>query len=195
MNKSKKELRRSVLQLRQQYTEEECDQWSRQIAELFFNNTFFDLSKVKYLHLFLPIRHKNEVDTFPILHKLLEEYPSIHVVLSISDFEECTMSHFIYTKNTELKKNKYGIPEPITGDPVDSSLIDIVLVPLVVADKQGNRIGYGKGFYDRFLVSCRTDCKKIGLSFEAPVEQIFPEEFDIPLDFCITPDKIYTFKN
>lgn len=191
---NKKELRTSVLLKRQHYTEEECDLWSRRIAEQFFTNPIFDLSKVRYLHLFLPIRHKNEVDTFPILHKLLEEYPSIHVVLSVSDFEACTMSHFIYTKNTALKKNNYGIPEPATGEPVDSSLLDIVLVPLVVADKQGNRIGYGKGFYDRFLISCRPDCKKTGLSFEAPVEQILPEEFDIPLDFCITPNQVYTFK-
>ena len=57
-----------------------------------------------------------------------------------------------------------------------------------------NRIGYGKGFYDRFLPSCRPDCKKIGLSFEKPVPEIIPDEFDIPLDFCITPEKVYDFK-
>jgi len=69
-----------------------------------------------------------------------------------------------------------------------------VLVPLLSFDKKGFRVGYGKGFYDRFLMQCKSDCIKIGLSYFDPIDVIDDaDEFDVPLDFCITPQKVYVF--
>jgi 5-formyltetrahydrofolate cyclo-ligase len=190
---NKNELRKSALLQRQQYSEEKCAQMSNEIADLFLDNSFFDLSKISYLHIFLPIQHKKEVDTFPIFTKVLSLFPQIKIVLSKCDFTDCSMTHFLYSKDMELKENAYGIPEPVSGTEINPGLLDMVLVPLVVVDQKGNRIGYGKGFYDRFLTACKPDCKKVGLSFENPVTLIPAEPFDIPLDFCITPEKIFTF--
>ncbi|MGC4022748.1 MAG: 5-formyltetrahydrofolate cyclo-ligase, partial [Cyclobacteriaceae bacterium] len=72
--------------------------------------------------------------------------------------------------------------------------IDIVIVPLLAFDAAGNRVGYGKGFYDQFLKTCRKDCKKIGLSlFEASQDLISNEEHDVKLDYAITPKGVTSF--
>ena len=104
------------------------------------------------------------------------------------------MTHFLLTENTRFIKNDYGIPEPVNGLEVPVSKIDVVFVPLLAYDKKGNRVGYGKGFYDRFLKKCRPDVIKIGLSFFEPEEQIEDISLDdVKLDFCVTPYGVYGF--
>ena len=100
------------------------------------------------------------------------------------------------TQNTKIKKNEYNIPEPISGLSVPNEMIDVVFVPLLAYDKQGNRIGYGKGFYDKFLSECKPKVVKIGLSFFEP-EEIIEDVYqnDIKLDFCVNPEQIINFKN
>ena len=72
--------------------------------------------------------------------------------------------------------------------------IDLVIVPLLCFDKKGNRVGYGKGYYDRFLKQCRKDCIKIGFSYFDPIDQVEDiNKFDVKLDYGITPDAIYQF--
>ncbi|MDP2160837.1 MAG: 5-formyltetrahydrofolate cyclo-ligase, partial [Flavobacterium sp.] len=91
-------------------------------------------------------------------------------------------------------KNDYGIPEPVDGLEVPVAKIDVVFVPLLAYDKNGHRVGYGKGFYDRFLSECKPTTIKIGLSFFEPedlIEDVF--ESDIQLNYCITPQTIYIF--
>ena len=97
------------------------------------------------------------------------------------------------TEITILPREKH-IPEPKQGIPTPTDKIALVIVPLLAFDKSGARVGYGKGFYDKFLKGCRPDCKKIGLSFFEPIEQISDtNEFDINLTHCITPNKLYQF--
>jgi 5-formyltetrahydrofolate cyclo-ligase len=104
------------------------------------------------------------------------------------------MSHFLLTDNTKIKKNEYNIPEPISGLPVPTEMIDVVFVPLLAYDKQGNRVGYGKGFYDKFLSQCKPDVIKIGLSFFDAEEQIDDIlETDVKLNFCVIPNNTYLF--
>jgi 5-formyltetrahydrofolate cyclo-ligase len=104
------------------------------------------------------------------------------------------MNHFLLTDNTVIKKNAYNIPEPIDGIEVPSTKIDVVFVPLLTYDTKGSRIGYGKGFYDRFLAECKPDVIKIGLSFFPPETIDFESDStDIGLDFCVTPEKVYEF--
>ena len=104
------------------------------------------------------------------------------------------MTNYLLTDNTTIKKNKYNIPEPIEGIEVSNDKLDVVFVPLLAFDKKGNRVGYGKGYYDTFLKTCRPETLKIGLSFfEAENKITDINENDIPLDFCITPKQVYSF--
>lgn len=148
-----------------------------------------DFSDIKSIHVFLPIVKKREPDTFLIIDWLQENHPEIHIVVSRSNFEDHSMSHHPFSK-ADLKENAYHIPEPQTTT-VFEGKIDMVLVPLLAFDEKGYRVGYGKGFYDRFLSEIET--KKVGVSlFEAQSDEISNvHEDDIRLDFCITPKQVY----
>ncbi|NQY04849.1 MAG: 5-formyltetrahydrofolate cyclo-ligase [Flavobacteriaceae bacterium] len=145
-----------------------------------------------YFHLFLPIKEQLEINTEYILHVLHAK--DKEVVISKSDFETLEMVNYLLTDNTIIKKNSYNIPEPVDGIEVPIEKIDIVFIPLLAFDILGNRVGYGKGFYDRLLTQCNSNCIKIGLSFfeaEAKITDVF--DTDIPLDYCVTPERIYEF--
>lgn len=143
-------------------------------------------------HLFLPIVEKKEVDTEVLLNVLLGRDKT--VVVSKSDFTTGTMQHFVLEEHTLIRKNAYGIPEPVSGIPIEVTDIDVVFVPLLAFDVSGHRIGYGKGFYDRFLAECRKDVVKVGLSFFA-AEPAFADvlDTDVALDYCVTPERVYRF--
>jgi len=115
-------------------------------------------------------------------------------VISKSDFETGLMTHFLLTDNTVIKKNSYNIPEPVDGIEISNDNLEVVFIPLLAFDTLGNRVGYGKGFYDRFLANCKPETIKIGLSFfEAETEITDVFESDVKLDYCVTPEKIYSF--
>lgn len=144
-----------------------------------------------FYHLFLSIPEKKEVDTSFLLTVLQGKDKNI-VLPSVRD--KGHLEHTLLTDATELKISALGIPEPVSGLSVTPEMLDLIFVPLLCFDIVGNRLGYGGGYYDRFLSQCRPDAKKIGLSFFGPLPRIPDiEETDIPLDGCITPDKYYTF--
>lgn len=147
-----------------------------------------------YLHTYLPVKEQNEVNTFPIQDYLKFANPGLQVVIPKTNASNRSMTHYLYDEKTVLKYNKYHIPEPENGQCVAPEDIDMVLVPLLIFDLKGYRVGYGKGYYDRFLAQCRKDVIIAGLSFfEAENEIDDINEMDIPLTFCITPQKIYEF--
>jgi len=188
----KARLRKDMLQKRLGYQAEEIAERSNQIAANFFDH--FALENIKAIHIFLPIQLKNEIDTWPIIRKLHTDYPDIQVVASVSDLREFTLTHHWLLPETELVENKWGIPEPQGAEPVAIEKIDMVLVPLLAFDDLGHRVGYGKGFYDRFLNLCRPDTIKVGLSLEEQVTEIADTHpGDAALDFVITPAKVYKF--
>ena len=189
MNKS--DLRKVYLEKRLRFSAHEVEKRTEEIEKLFFQS--FDLSPIRFLHIFLPMQGKNEMNTWTIVESLQRFYPATHVVLSKSNFSDFSMKHYLFDRQTILH-NQYGIPEPEGGIEIRPEQLDMVLVPLLAFDLQGNRIGYGKGFYDRFLSQCKKDCIKIGLSLEEPVlEKIETSEYDVSLDHCITFEKIYSF--
>ncbi len=146
-----------------------------------------------FYHVFLSIEEQKEVNTDPIL-SLLSGMDK-NIVISKTDFEMGTMQHFLLTDNLSIIKNAYNIPEPIDGIPIPNESIDVVFVPLLAFDTQGDRVGYGKGFYDRFLGQCKPNTVKIGLSFfepEAKITDTYPS--DIKLDYCITPKTTFSLK-
>jgi 5-formyltetrahydrofolate cyclo-ligase len=104
------------------------------------------------------------------------------------------MTHYLLTDNTIIKKNNWNIPEPENGLQVNESKLEVIFIPLLAFDVQGNRIGYGKGFYDVFLKKC-PGAIKVGLSFFHAEEELFNDINSkyIALDYCITPNKIYKF--
>lgn len=148
------------------------------------------------VHTFLPILSKREPDTFQIIAWLRDAYPSIRIVAPrIVDANRGPAAHYLWEAHDALEVNKWGIPEPVGGKRVGPSDIDTVLVPLLAVDLVGHRVGYGAGWYDRFLANCRPDAQKIGLSLFEPVERITDvQPTDIALDACIVPDGVYWFR-
>lgn len=112
----------------------------------------------------------------------------------LKDIYSAEMNAMTANSDTKFITNSYGIPEPTQENEISPELIDMVIVPLLYFDKSGNRVGYGKGYYDRFLKKCRKDCLKIGFSYFSPAEPIEDiNEFDVPLDYGICPDTIHEF--
>ncbi|WP_313805501.1 5-formyltetrahydrofolate cyclo-ligase [Flavobacterium sp.] len=186
---TKKELRIKYKNERKKLSFDEIQFNSLEIANLCLGLPIWEKT---YFHLFLPIEEQREINTEYILQILAGRDKEI--VIAKADFESRKMTHFLLTDNTKIKKNDYGIPEPVDGLEVPVSKIDVVFVPLLAFDQKGHRVGYGKGFYDLFLAECKPDVIKIGLSYfnpEAVISDI--DGHDIKLDFCITPDGIYEF--
>lgn len=186
---NKKDLRIKYKELRKSLSEEELKEKSLAVANRLIHLPIWEKN---YFHIFLPITEQKEIDTEFILHLLAGKDKEI--IVSKSDFETRKMTHFLLTDNTKFKKNEYNIPEPVDGIEVPSSKIGVVFVPLLAFDKNGHRVGYGKGFYDKFLSECKDDVLKIGLSFfeaEAKIGDVF--ENDVKLNICITPNKTYMF--
>jgi 5-formyltetrahydrofolate cyclo-ligase len=184
----KKDLRLQYSTLRKNVSEHSLLNSSLSIANRLLQLSIWNF---EYYHIFLPIASKKEVDTSFILSILQGKDKNI-VLPKIKN--QIALEHFLLTDNTKLKANSWGVPEPVEGIEVPLHKIDVVFVPLLAFDKSGNRVGYGKGFYDNFLSDCRNDIVKIGLSlFEAENEITDVFENDIPLDYCVTPEKIYSF--
>ena len=186
---TKAELRKTYKKRRDDLSEDAIDTFSLAIANQLLKLSIWSHS---FYHIFLSIEEKKEVNTDYILNILSGKDKNI--LISKSDFETGGMTNYLLTDNTIIKKNAYNIPEPVDGIEISNNKIDVVFIPLLAFDTQGNRVGYGKGFYDRFLANCKPETLKIGLSFfeaEAEISGIF--ESDIRLDYCVTPAKIYKF--
>ena len=146
------------------------------------------------MHTFLPIKKNKEPDTWLIIDRIKTKFPNIRLSLPKVNHETGELVNFYWEGTDQIIENKWGISEPRQGTVIPPDKIDMVLVPLLVFDQEGNRIGYGKGYYDRFLSLCRKDCKKIGISFFPPVELISSkEDHDQKLDSVITPERSYEF--
>ncbi|MBN9294848.1 MAG: 5-formyltetrahydrofolate cyclo-ligase [Flavobacteriia bacterium] len=185
----KDELRKIFLEKRAQLSDLETFELTREISGQVFENFSF---ANKTVSLFLSITNKKEVNTSLILRELLDD--NCRIAIPRSDFSTSEIEHFLYEGEEQLEINKYGIPEPQYGTTVRPEEFDIVFVPLLCFDEKGYRVGYGKGFYDRFLSQCKKECMIIGLSFFEAVEEIEGiHENDVPLQYCVTPHHLYHF--
>ena len=144
-----------------------------------------------YYHLFLSITEKKEVDTSFIMSILQGKDKNILLPKMLDDLN---LVNYLLTDSTPIKKNRWNIPEPLDGIEVPAEKIDVVFLPLMAFDEEGHRVGYGKGFYDVLLNKCRPDVVKVGLSLFKAEEKIADiDTHDIPLNYCITPGRIYSF--
>ncbi len=186
---TKAEIRKLYIAKRKQLSQADYDLLNQSLLKQFQQ---LDLSTVEVIHLFLPIHARKEPDTFLIRQWLEVNHPQIGRVFPKADFAHHTMQNFADNESLELAINAFGIPEPITGNLVETTQIDLMLIPLLAFDKQGYRVGYGKGFYDRFIAQCRPDVRLIGLSFFEPVDQIDDlNPFDRKLNECLMPGQHY----
>lgn len=187
----KNTVRKEYLQRRMEMQEEELQQ---QIALMAFNFRKLVLPPVKYLLSYFPLANRREFDITVCEDILKQQNPALQVAWPRLEVHTSDMEACLVEKGGLFLKNKFNVLEPISGVIVPPEQIDMVFVPLVAFDSNGYRVGYGKGYYDRYLVRCRPDATKIGFSFFEAVESIEDiNEFDVPLNFCITPYRIYEF--
>ena len=185
----KNEIRLKYKELRRSLSENQIEELSLAIAN---EVLLLPIWEKTYFHIYLPIEEQKEVNTEYILHLLSGKDKEI--CISKSDFETRKMTSILLTDSTKIKKNNYNIPEPVDGIEVPSNKIEVVFIPLLAFDKKGNRVGYGKGFYDKFLAECHPNTIKIGLSFFEPEELISDvTTSDIQLNYCVTPNKVFKF--
>jgi 5-formyltetrahydrofolate cyclo-ligase len=150
--------------------------------------TWLDTVDRSVIHIFLPIEKNKEPDLRPLLKSLWQR--GYQLMVSSTDFEKRTLSHYHLEQTTRFEKNTMGIPEAINGNQADFADVDLVLVPLVAADGKMNRIGYGGGFYDRLLAE--TKATKVGLNLAPLVDELFhTDHWDVPLDLIITPKQTW----
>ncbi|WGQ07800.1 5-formyltetrahydrofolate cyclo-ligase [Pedobacter gandavensis] len=187
-NMDKASIRKQILPIRKALSPEEVQELTEKLLEQF---KLLDLSKVKTLHIFLPIKSQNEPDTFLIINWLKVHHPEIKIVVPRADFETSLMTPHYFEGMDDLEMNAYQILEPAKAK-IHEGEIQMVIVPLIAFDRNGYRVGYGKGFYDRFLQGIRTE--KIGLSLlDELVEIDNVNAHDVQLDRCITPNQTYVF--
>ncbi|GEQ84731.1 5-formyltetrahydrofolate cyclo-ligase [Patiriisocius marinistellae] len=183
----KRALREKYKTLRAALGENELEDLSLAISNNALQLPIWDATNY---HIFLPIAGKAEVNTEYLLHILQGKDKT--TIVPKAHFKTGEMTHILLQENTVLKLTGHGIPEPENGIEVTPQIIEVVFVPLLAYDKKGNRVGYGKGFYDRFLSACKPSCIFVGLSFFEPENMIEKSKFDIPLHYVITPSKNYT---
>ena len=189
---TKQELRKVYLEKRLSLSSQDYANLNGLIGENFFSSV--ELSSTKVLHTFLPIERNKEPDTWLIINRVLAVYPHIRISIPRINDDTGEIESMLFDGPEQLVKNKWGIPQPHQGRKTRIDEIDMVLVPLLIFDKQGHRVGYGKGYYDKFLSACRTDCKRIGISLFEPVERIDDvDDLDVAIQYCVTPSTLYQF--
>jgi 5-formyltetrahydrofolate cyclo-ligase len=187
---TKAELRTIYRKRRSELTVEEIQFFSQQIA---YQVTLFCAARpgLNHFHLFLPIDRLKEVNTHYIKDYLLGACKSLYTSKINSTSNEMETVSLDY--ETLLEVNVLGIPVPAGNQIVESDILRVVFIPLLAIDLHGNRIGYGKGYYDRFLAGLNPNVLKIGLSFFEPIESVPAASFDIICDYVITPNNCISF--
>lgn len=149
--------------------------------------------KPKCIHCFLPILTKGEINTMPIIDYCWTK--DIEVVVPVSNFRDNTLKNAVFRSNTETKQTQYNMTEPVNPIWKKNEDIDLVITPLLAFDRKGYRVGYGKGFYDRFFATLTNSTRKVGISlFEPCLDLEDISDTDIPLTDCVTPDRTISFK-
>ena len=141
-------------------------------------------------HLYLSNEINNEAETGEIINLLFKKHKRVFV----PKIQGSNLMNIEIDNNTNYSLNYLGIKEPLSSNQKDTNLLEVIFVPLLVFDKLGHRVGYGGGYYDKFLGNIKDDILKIGLSLFEPIDKIQDiEKYDISLDYTITPKRVYDF--
>ena len=192
----KSALRHAALLRRQALSQPEIAQLSQQLCDQLFR--YFPVAEWHWLHLFLPLAKRNEPDTWPIIHRIWADKLAVRLAAPVVQPNGYSLKHYELTPETPLHPNRWGIPEPVAtaATEVPAAAFNAVLVPLLAVDAAGHRVGYGGGFYDRFLAGCGPNTQFIGLSVldEAPVAGIVDVvPTDVALHAYLTPGGVWRF--
>ncbi|MDZ7719171.1 MAG: 5-formyltetrahydrofolate cyclo-ligase [Balneolaceae bacterium] len=180
----KEEIRHNFLKKRQNLSSQEVEKKSEQIIkQLLRLKTFRDANVI---HSYVSIEKNREVNTKKFIQSSLDMGKQV-VVPKIAG--EGELQHFKINSLDELRENSLGVPEPSGGREIPIRDLDLIIVPMVAGDLNKNRIGYGAGYYDRFLQNCTA--AKVGLLYDCQLyaDSLPVEEFDIPLDILITESR------
>lgn len=187
----KKEARKAFMDKRNDITDAQQLKWDDLILIQFQTIEIPFLSNVLS---FYSIAEKKEVNSFAITEYLKFRNPALQVAYPRMDIRNPSMVAVVSHADEAFEENEMGIMEPLGEEIIPTNEIELVLVPLLAIDRKGHRVGYGKGYYDRFLKDSDPHCIKIGLSYFEPIEAIEDAaDYDVPLDLCITPQQVYVF--
>jgi 5-formyltetrahydrofolate cyclo-ligase len=187
---TKTELRKLYLEKRADLSANDVVSMSIVVADTFFFTV--NIAAIRNLHCYLPIDRFNEPDTKLIFERVWQEFPEIITSVPRIDYATGELASVVYSSTCPVVQNKWGLSEPEGGTVLHPEAVDLAIVPLLCFDERGFRVGYGKGYYDRFLAKCRPNCLKVGLSFFPPVDEIEElHENDVPVDLFITPQDVY----
>jgi 5-formyltetrahydrofolate cyclo-ligase len=188
---TKEQLRKIYLEQRKAITEQERNKMD---DLLLIQLQRIPLMQVQTLFSYIPMEHMAEPNTYFFTQYLETIIPELRTAYPITDLKNSTMEAYLADDETEFVKNRFGTIEPVSTQIVPPGSIDLIFTPLLVADKQGYRVGFGKGIYDKYLSKCRPDSLKIGFCYFEPVAEISDiHENDIPLDILITPHNTFVF--
>ena len=178
-------------QLFKKHRSELTDNEVKDLNKAIFKNLMkTDLLKKTYYHIYLSNSLNNEVETDEVIKLLFKKNKRVYVPKIMGE----NLIHIEINKNTSYSENQFSVREPSSANTSDPKIFDVVFIPLLAYDKSGERVGYGGGYYDRFLLNTKKNVLKVGLSFYEPVEKILNvEEHDIKLDYVITPKIVYNF--
>lgn len=171
---NKKELRRAIREQKRAMTEAQIREKSEKLARLFLESAEYRAAKSIYGYL----SYNQEVRTLSILEQALRDGKRVAVPKCYGD----EMRFIWLTDLTATEKNAMGIPEPVDDIPVADDETALVLMPGVAFDREGHRIGYGGGYYDKFLAR-EGKHPTLALCYDFQVlDHLETEEFDIPVD-------------
>jgi 5-formyltetrahydrofolate cyclo-ligase len=187
----KKQARKIYNKKRQEISYTDRLKWDDLIL---INFQTIDLPFLDTVFSFYPMEARNEVNVFIITDYLHFRNPSLQICYPKMHIDKPDMQAIACAADTIFEANAINILEPVATEIIPPEEIDLVLVPMLVCDVAGNRTGYGKGYYDRYLSRCRKDCIKVGVSYFEPIDAVEDaDEYDVPLNFCITPQRAYVF--
>lgn len=185
---TKKELRKRILNIRNNLSVDKVKNNSSLIMDKIINLKSYQESKVVFIYM----DFGNEVITSQLIKHMLSE--NKRVVIPFTDTLNTVLIPSEITKEADLKLNSFGYYEPINICPVNVEDIDLVIVPGVVFDKNLNRIGFGKGYYDRILNKLKPSAKRLAVAHEFQVLESIPtEDHDVKMDMIVTEKNIYRY--
>lgn len=184
----KAELRKKYMQKRKALSRDEAFLLSENVFQNFI--TYFKPQTGQKIHIFVPIEKFNEIDTQIFIHYFLAQNIRVYVPKIVDD----KLIAIEIFSDTLFETNSWGISEPVSNKDSGENDFHYVITPLLYCDRNGNRVGYGKGFYDALFQSISEDTKKIGVNYFDPDDSIDDVwENDIPLDYLVTPTEVLSF--
>ena len=186
-NEDKRSLRLAMLSAKMRLHREQVDELSKKALNRLIK--FIEWDNIHRVHTYIPITANNELDTWPLINYLRENHPDIEIYLpKLDGFAK-------FGPDTKIDENRLGIPEPEEEKLKEHISFDLIIVPIIGFDRRGYRLGYGAGYYDKFLAEHK--CKNvIGLAYAISELDAIPDEpHDKRMQTIITDKETINTKN